>query len=129
MGLGIGLGGKSISIYDKCCDCSQNSKQIIIPRGNPNPSNFFIRRSVTIGNFLLLLVHYPDCNNYEGNKILVYRNTTLDEIIYSNNNTLDPHFSNNTNFKTPIMRFEPSELGWTMAGEVCKYMAREKLWQ
>jgi hypothetical protein len=85
---------------------------------NPNPKNFKIVKAVKVKKFLLLLVNYPDCTNYEGNKILVYKNTTLKDI--DKQKSLDPHFSNNCRFISPIARFEPTIEGWDMADSFCR---------
>ena len=43
---------------------------------NPNPKNFKIIRQEYLSPFTLLWVNYPNCVNYEGNKILVFRGDT-----------------------------------------------------
>jgi len=47
---------------------------------NPDPRNFDIRCVVTIGDYIVVRVHYPDCANYEGNKIMVYEGVTLEAV-------------------------------------------------
>jgi hypothetical protein len=94
------------------------------PLPNPNPRNFVIRRSLQIGrNWLLVEVNYPDCTNYEGNKILLYRgidrDVTLTALIAQG--SLDPHFSNNPDFFSPFARFEPTDDGWNMAKELARW--------
>lgn len=86
---------------------------------NPNPKNFTILQVEKIGRFLVLNVHYPDCNNFEGNKILVYEGFT-EEIFMMNaeRKGLDPHF-----FEvgiSPIARFRPDEVGWNRAIKLCE---------
>jgi hypothetical protein len=85
---------------------------------NPDPNNYNIVESKQIDNFLVLKVNYPDCINYEGNKILVFENISLDDII--NQNSLDPHFSDTTKYHTPIARFEPTDRGFYLACWFCK---------
>lgn len=80
---------------------------------NPDPNNYKILRSLSGVNWLLLEVQYPDCTNYEGKKILLFRNTTLEKI--KAQKTLDPHFSNNKNYISPFARFEPTKEGWKIA--------------
>lgn len=82
---------------------------------NPDPNNYKILRSLTFNNWVLLEVKYPDCTNYEGRKLLLFRNTTLDKIM--SQKSLDPHFSNNVKFISPFARFEPSNDGWIFAAK------------
>jgi hypothetical protein len=79
----------------------------------PNPSNYIIKRSWEKNGNLLIEINYPDCINYEGNKILLYKNTTLKEL--KKQKYIDPHFSENKKFKSPFSRFEPTENGWETA--------------
>ena len=82
--------------------------------GNPNPNNYKILKYLEFNNgrHLLLEIQYPDANNYEGRKILVFENCRLIDLLEQK--TIDPHFSNNPNFKSPIARFEPTNKGWEM---------------
>lgn len=84
---------------------------------NPDPKNFEIQDTVMINGFLIVLVNYPDCTNFEGNKILVYKNTTLTSLVKQG--SLDPHFSSNSKFHSPVARFEPTLEGWYMAECLC----------
>ncbi len=84
---------------------------------NPNPKNFTIVKSKLINNNLVLELKYTDCTNYEGHKILLFRDTDLPEILEVNNGLIDPHFSDNKKYKHPFARFEPSEHGWDTAIE------------
>lgn len=80
---------------------------------NPNPRNFVVQKREHIGKHVVVLVNYPDANNYEGNKILVFKNCTVDELI--NQRIIDPHFSENKKFHSPFARFEPTDEGWEAA--------------
>lgn len=79
---------------------------------NPDPSNYSIIRSKQINNFLVIEIQYHDCINYEGRKILLYR-TDLNNLLKQKN--IDPHFSDNKKYLSPIARFEPIEEGWENA--------------
>jgi len=83
-------------------------------KGNPDPNNYTILNAFAANGHLLLLVQYPDCNNYEGKKVLLYTHTTMEEITRQKH--LDPHFSNNKLFASPFARFEPTKAGW-LAGK------------
>lgn len=81
---------------------------------NPNPSNYKILKAVEENGFLILKINYPNCTNFEGNKILVFaRGVTLLDIV--NQKLIDPHFSSNDSYHSPIARFEPSDRGWNWA--------------
>jgi hypothetical protein len=90
-----------------------------VEKGNPNPKNYHIKRTRRfgkasgLGEYLVIEINYPDCTNFEGNKILVYEDTKLSEL--SRQGSIDPHFTNNTRFKAPIARFVPTYRGWKMA--------------
>ena len=113
MGLHIGF---SSSSYDKprvvYVDNTVSKPTNKFP--NPNPKNFKILKSEEHGNYLVIEVNYPDCTNYEGNKILVYNNVELTDLVIKQG-SIDPHFSENPNFYSPIARFEPTDRGWQMA--------------
>jgi len=85
---------------------------------NPNPKNFKIIRSERFGKFLMVEVMYPDCKNFEGRKIMVYFDTTVVKL--KKQGSLDPHFSDNKNYYSPIARFIPNTTGWLMGTLLCK---------
>jgi hypothetical protein len=82
----------------------------------PDPKNYKILKYLQYFKNLLVVVKYPDCTNYEGIKILLYKNTTID--ILRAQGSIDPHFSENSIFKSPIARFAPTKAGLDMAMEV-----------
>jgi hypothetical protein len=61
----------------------------------------------------VLKARYPDCTNYEGLKVLLFKNTTIEEVYRQKH--LDPHFTNNRNVIAPFARFEPTREGWDAA--------------
>lgn len=105
----MGLGPRiSRSTYDT------GPGSFYIPRApNPNPAKFVIRESQMVRGHVVLLVNYPDATSYEGNKILLYKDTKLSDI--RRQKTLDPHFSNSRDFLSPFARFEPTNAGWNAA--------------
>jgi len=115
MGLGFGMSS---------CGCSKQQPQIverIVERivekfPNPNPKNFKILQITQVGKNVLLVVQYPDCTNYEGKKIMVYRNVKASEIRAMK--SLDPHFCDN--HISPFARFEPTDKGLTEAYDLAK---------
>lgn len=109
--MGVGIGWSS--------DSYQKTKTIYLPsRGNPQPDNWEIEDSLEVSEFLVVKIKYLDCKNYEGMKILVYENMTLLRLIKQK--LIDPHFSENKEYASPIARFEPTERGWRWAVNFCK---------
>lgn len=91
----------------------------IAPMPAPNPARFKILRSRQVGqDCVVAKVHYPDCTNYEGNKIILY--VGLTELDVSAMTTLDPHFSESG--ISPFARFEPTESGWNWAIDLAERM-------
>lgn len=80
-------------------------------------SKFKILRHEEVGRFLIVGIEYPDCKNYEGRKVLVYRNVSMEEL--KAQGSIDPHFCDNKDFRSPIARFVPTNEGWTMAVTFC----------
>lgn len=91
---------------------------------NPDPKNYKIIKHLKRENFLAVLINYPDCINYEGNKILIFENCTLNDL--KEQNLIDPHFSNNKKFHSPIMRLEPTDKGWSRALNVIDFLVKTK---
>jgi len=85
---------------------------------NPDPSHYIISNTIQIGRFLIVEINYPNCDNYEGNKILVFENKTHDDLLLQK--TIDPHFSAREPGKSPVARFVPSQDGLDMAISFCK---------
>lgn len=79
---------------------------------NPDPSNYSIIMLAEISGYTIVKIKYHDCVNYEGVKILVFK-CSSEEILKQK--IIDPHFSDNDEFISPIARFEPTEQGWQYA--------------
>lgn len=83
---------------------------------NPDPTNFKIRKIEKIGDYLWVLVNYPNCNTYGGNKILIFKGITIRRLkMYG---ILDPHFSESG--LTPIARFRPDPEGVRLSFKFCE---------
>jgi hypothetical protein len=76
----------------------------------PNPKRFKIVRAAALGEHLVVDVHYPDCTNFEGRKVMVFRNTRLEAVMGTLR--LDPHFRETGG---PTARFRPDAEGWSLA--------------
>lgn len=83
---------------------------------NPDPSNYKIMNHLQYGENLLIKVKYIGCTNYEGLKVLLFKDTTLEQL--KSQGRIDPHFSYNKEYKSPIARFEPTRAGWEMGLDV-----------
>ena len=96
---------------------SGNKKEIAtqinaVPINNkPNPYQFQILRKYVYKSYVLIMVRYPDCKNYEGKKILLFSNNTgsYGGILYKD--FLDPHFFEDYPL---IARFLPTQEGWEL---------------
>jgi hypothetical protein len=84
------------------------------PLPNPDPSRYDILRSARVGKYLVVMLRYHGCTNYEGVKVSVYRDCTLKKL-KAQKDGIDPHFSESKQHHSPIARFVPTEEGWTMA--------------
>jgi len=82
----------------------------------PDPINFTLLSVYQVGKNLVVKINYPDCTNYEGNKICVYINTKKKEFISRTN--IDPHFSKTLD--SPFARFQPTDDGWKAAVKLAK---------
>lgn len=77
----------------------------------PDPKKFNVLKAVEHRDFVIMEIRYPNCVNYEGHKILVFKGHSVDEL--SKLEEIDPHFLEKG--ICPIARFEPTEIGWKMA--------------
>ena len=84
-----------------------------LPKGNPNPYNYKVLRSIVVGKHIVVEVNYPDCTNFEGNKILLFESSKKFDKLRKQG-SLDPHFIKNAS-ATLVARFEPTERGWELA--------------
>ena len=114
------LGRNSDAKYPR----AYNEVPVDIPPGNPDPANYKITETLAIGKMLILEIEYPDCKNFEGKKILVYEGVTVFEL--KRQKYIDPHFSTNAQYHSPVARFEPTEKGWKMAESFAKMWNAKK---
>lgn len=118
--MGIRIFSSSIGDTDKrssyVVNNIQNITQVAAP--NPNPYRYTILKSDSVGIFTIIKIKYDGCTNYEGEKILVYRSATVMDLL--NQNSIDPHFCENSEYISPIARFVPTEEGWQMAKKLCE---------
>ena len=79
----------------------------------PDYTKYSILKIQELNNFLIIKINYTDFINFEGNKILMYKDCKIVDLILQK--TIDPHFSDNQKFKSPIARFIPTDEGWDLA--------------
>lgn len=83
---------------------------------NPNPRNFKILHHEEINGNLLVLIKYNGCTNFEGEKVLVYKNLTYS--MFKIRTEVDPHFDKTWN--SPFARFIPTVEGYEAAQNFCE---------
>lgn len=89
---------------------SCKSSPYAVQGSNPNPELFKVLMEHYQNGFLVLLVEYDGCTNYEGKKLLVYQGfKNSHELILHNFGRLDPHFDNRNRRSSPIARFRPEQ--------------------
>ena len=98
-----------ISPFHKSSMCSCSTPAKALP--NPNPLNFIVEKSFKQGNWVMLLVYYPDCTTFEGRKILVFKDVPFKTL--EKTPVMDPHFCDNSAHPSPLARFPANEDGWT----------------
>ena len=91
---------------------------------NPDPNNYKIIRAREINGFLLIELQYPDCTNFEGRKILLYKCSLINLV---NQKTIDPHFFNDEKIISPIARFIPTDEGWYMGEGLISYLSKDEI--
>ena len=111
------MGFRWFSSSSKLDDPQQNQR---IPcfDANPDPDNYQIVRHEQIGDYLLVKILYPNCTNYEGNKILVFKGIDINAL--RKQRQIDPHFSDKGIYHHPIARFIPTDEGWRMARKLAQ---------
>jgi hypothetical protein len=80
---------------------------------DPNPAVFMIKQIRQIRDFVVAMIHYPNCTNYGGDKILVWHGVTVADV--RSRTLIDPHFIDGD--ETLVARFLPTVGGWEMAIE------------
>lgn len=100
------------------CHCSAHHPELTPTTGNPNPNHFEITKTEKVGRFLIAMIEYPDCQNFEGKKILVYEKISAKKLLKAE--SLDPHFCDCLSHPSPIARFVPTDQGWQYAISFCE---------
>ena len=99
--------------------CPENYKKLEPDNVNPDPKKFRIISTFEVERFLLARVVYPNCTNYEGEKLIVFKDLQKKHLMEMN--VLDPHFFPDNNI---IARFKPDDEGFRLACKFLESMAR-----
>jgi len=94
-------------VFGHNCNIYPENEKVEAP--NPNPINFRLIEVLQIGRNIVAEIEYPDCNNFEGIKICVYRNLRKEDLLKIK--VIDPHFSKDGISISPFARFEPTHEG------------------
>jgi len=101
--------------------CVRKISRYVFEYGLPNPKKFEIIRTLVINDYLIMRIYYSSCNNFDGNKILVFdKGVTLDNLW--DQERIDPRFSDDIEFHHPIARFTPDAKGWNMAVKLTRVL-------
>lgn len=85
---------------------SCSSSPYAAPNSNPDPTKFEILEERAVNGYLILLVKYPNCTNYEGKKLMVFKGYKASwHLLQDTKGQLDPHFSRER--WSPVARFKP----------------------
>ena len=96
-----------ISLFGRKCWTSPD-----IPQAKaPDPAEFEIIDFMEKNGHIVAKINYPACTNFEGNKIVVFLNTTYLDL--TNMKRIDPHFSKD--IRSPFARFTPTKEGMKAA--------------
>lgn len=90
---------------------------------DPNPYRFEVVEKYTIADGgVALEVIYPDCDNYDGHKVMVFddQGQLLEQI--QDEQGIDPHFLEDK--YSPVARFEPTDKGWNLAKDFVHHLQR-----
>ena len=119
MGIGYKLSG--------CSSCSRLSTELARRPSNPDPKNYRVIDIMQVEGCVIARVVYPNCQDYERNKILVYEKKDHGYLRRCNLSRsglrppLDPHFCDSKEHPSPIARFQPGLKGLRMALTFCHH--------
>lgn len=83
----------------------------VVPIATPDLTRFTVVDRIDLNKHSIVRVVYPDVDNYDGLKIMVFETAVLDQAIAKGR--IDPHFLEW--WPSPIARFEPTAVGAQLA--------------
>jgi hypothetical protein len=81
----------------------------------PDPAIYGWVTHLEEGPYTIVMLLYPGCQNYEGKKIVVYKESAA---VLRQQKELDPHFLEHG--ISPVARFRPTAEGWRDAVLFCR---------
>jgi len=112
--MGLNFFGSGCGCDD--CNCSDLRKKGL---PNPDPRNFKVLTALSFGRYLVAWVNYPDCKNYEGNKIMIFKDIYAVQL--RKLDFLDPHFCEKDHL-SPVARIVPTHAGWELACNFAEFL-------
>ena len=109
-----------ISLFSRCSSSAPDVPASVAV--SPDPAYFKILELKQFGDNVVAKIHYPNCTNFEGIKICLYRGVTCDELRAEY--ILDPHFERAV--ISPFARFRPDKAGWTAACVMAELLTNYK---
>ena len=113
--MGLGIGFSSSCGTAERVEYAYSSADIATPKSkidtgvNPNPWNFTIKKATVLNGHTIMLVNYPNCTTFFGDKLLLLRGIHSTRL-----NKLDPHFFDNEH-NYVVARFKPNKEGLRLA--------------
>ncbi len=107
-----------MGMFKKSCMLYSDKPEVKAPA--PNPLNFKVKNTIQVNCHLVAWIHYPDCNNFEGDKVLLYLNLSEKELYAQK--SLDPHFNKDRKVVSPFARFEPTFQGMEAGVILARYL-------
>ena len=118
--MGVSVLGRN-SDGDRNCGCNYcEPEEKVKTLPNPDPKNWVVNSARHIGEYLVVEMYYPDCTNYEGKKMMVFK-CSLEDL--KEQAVVDPHFGEGR-MHYPIARFEPTAEGWR---DACNFATMKHL--
>lgn len=103
---------------DDAFPCGPPPRKVAPVDINPDPKKFRIESVMEFGSVIVATVTYSGCTNFEGKKILVFKNMSAARLF--DLKVLDPHFSKEEN--APFARFEPTPEGLKVASRMAAFL-------
>jgi len=105
MGMGL-FGSSSSSLVNSFSNEYDGMYEHADTAQDPDPEIFRIEETLQMEDYLIAVIAYPNCTNFEGKKIIVFKDTTVEEL--NNMKIIDPHFLEQNKV---IARFVPTDDG------------------
>jgi hypothetical protein len=105
-----------IPLFRNSCAASE---AVVGATQSPNPRNFKIIKAINQGSSCVAWVNYPECTNFEGNKIIVFQHLNVADL--GKMIIIDPHFAKLD--PCTFARFVPTQKGWNFAVQLARQLS------